>query len=147
MDNLVIQVHRHIENLKFLQVEIEQLYEAVGIKTSEAREKLLAYRDLKYQVERALDVVSENYKQALDLFQQSDTLLKKLKEIKVEHVMLSEAAVKRAEPESIVKLQQARKQLRILHGEIEKLKTEGLPSTSQQFENQSKCRQPAQLSI
>ena len=128
MGNLVLQVHRHIESLQILHVEIEQLYEAVGIKTTEAREKLLAYRALKQQTENALDTVSEDYEQALNLFQQSDALFEKLKEIKAEHIVLSEAAVKRAEPGSVAKLRQARKQLRVLHGEIEKLKAEGLPS-------------------
>ena len=128
MGNLALQVHRHIESLQILHVEIEQLYEAVGIKTTEAREKLLAYRALKQQAENALDTVSEDYEQALNLFQQSDVLFEKLKEIRAEHIALSEAAVKRAEPESIVKLQQARKQLRGLYGEIEKLKAEGLPA-------------------
>ena len=128
MGNLALQVHWHIESLQILHVEIEQLYEAVGIKTTEAREKLLAYRALKQQAENALDTVSEDYEQALNLFQQSDVLFEKLKEIRAEHIALSEAAVKRAEPESIVKLQQARKQLRGLYGEIEKLKAEGLPA-------------------
>ena len=128
MSNLVLQIHRHIESLQILHVEIEQLYEAVGIKTAEAKEKLLAYRALKQQTENALDTVSEDYEQALNLFQQSDALFEKLKDIKAEHIAISEAAVKRAEPESIVKLQHARKQLRVLHGEIEKLRTEGLPS-------------------
>lgn len=128
MGNLALQVHRHIENLQTLHVEIEQLYEAVGIKTTEAKEKLLAYRALKQKAENALDIVSEDYGQALNLFQQSDALFEKLKEIKAEHIVLSKAAVKRAEPSSVVKLQQARKQLRALHGQIKKLRAEGLQS-------------------
>ncbi len=128
MDNLALQVHRHIDSLQFLHIEIEQLHEEVGIKTTEAREKLLAYRALKQQAETALDTVSEDYEQALSLFRQSDALFEKLKEIKAEHIALSEAAVKRAEPESLVKLQQAREQLRGLHREIEQLKAEGLPA-------------------
>lgn len=128
MGNLALQIHRHIESLQILHVEIEQLYEAVGIKTSEAREKLMAYRVFKQQAENTLDTVSENYEQALNLFQQSDALFEKLKEIKAEHIVLSEAAVKRAEPESIVKLQQVRKQLRVLYKKIKKLRGEGLPS-------------------
>ena len=149
MGNLALQVHRHIESLQILHVEIEQLYEAVGIKTTEAREKLLAYRELKQQAENALDTVSEDYEQARNLFQQSDALFEKLKEIKAEHIALSETAIKRAEPESIVKLRRARKQLRGLHGEIEKLRAEGLPSAcghtfkSVEFKDHGRCRQPA----
>ena len=149
MGNLSLQIHRHIEGLQILHVEVEQLYEAVGIKTTEAREKLLAYRALKQQAETALDTVSDDYEQALSLFRQSDALLEKLKEIKAEHIALSEAAVKRAEPESIVKLQQAREQLRGLYGEVEKLREEGLPSAcghtfkSVEFKDHGRCRQPA----
>ena len=128
MGNLALQVHRHIESLQILHIEIEQLYEAVGIKTTEAKEKLLAYRVLKQKTEDALDTVSEDYQQALNLFQQSDALFEELKEIKAEHIALSEAAVKQAEPGSIVKLQQARKLFRGLYGEIKKLRAEGLPS-------------------
>lgn len=126
MGNLILQIHRHIENLQILHVEIEQLYEAVEIKTTEAKEKLLAYRELKQQTENALDIVSENYEEARSLFKQSDTLFEELKEIKTEHILLSEVAIKRAEPGSIVKLQQARKRLRVLHKEIEKLRAEDL---------------------
>jgi len=128
MSNLALQIRRHIEILQIQHIEIEQLYEAVGIKTTEVREKLLVYQSLKQQAESVLDTISEDYKQALNLFQQSDALFEKLKEIKAEHIALSEAAVKRAEPKLIVKLQQARKQLRGLYGEIKKLRAEGLPS-------------------
>lgn len=128
MDNLAIQICRHIRNLEFLHVEIVQVYEVVGIKTTEAREKLLAYRAYKQQAENALDIASEEFEQARNLFRQADNLLEKLKEIKAEHVALSEAAVKRAEPESIVKLKQARQQFREIYREIAKLKAEGLPA-------------------
>lgn len=128
MGNLALQVHRHIESLQFLHFGIKQLHEEVETKTTEAREKLLVYRELKQQAETVLDTVSENYDQARDLFRQADDLLEKLKEIKAEHVALSEAAVKRAEPESLVKLQQARKQLRGIYSEITKLKAESLPA-------------------
>ena len=149
MGNLVLQIHRHIESLQLLQVEIEQLYEAVEIKTTEAKEKLLAYQTLKQKAEDALDIVSGDYKSAVNLFQQSDALFEKLKEIKTEHIALSKAVVKRAEPSSIVKLQQARKQLRKLYREVEKLRAEGLPSAcghtfkSVEVEDHGRCRLPA----
>jgi len=108
-----LQIHRHTESLEGLRAEIDSLYEAVETQTAEAREKLLTYRKLKTRTESALDKAAAEYERARSLFGQAEALFEKLREIKTEHVKLSEIAIKRraAEPESIVKLQ-ARLRLR-----------------------------------
>ena len=121
-------IHRHIEALVRLQAEIDSLYEAVETQTAAAREKLLTYRKLKTPTESALDNAAGEYEQALSLFGQADALFEKLQEIKAEHVRLSEIAVKRAEPESVVKLQAVREQFKKVYSEIEKLRAEVLPA-------------------
>ncbi len=123
-----MRIVRHTEALQGLQVEIEQLYEAVEAKTAEAREKLLTYRKLKARTESALEDVAAGYEQAVSLFGQADTLFETLKEIRNEHFELSEIAVKRADPEAVLRLRQAREQLRKLYDEIQRLKAEALPA-------------------
>ena len=98
MANLALQIHRHTESLEGFQAEIDNVYAAVEMKTAEARNKLLSYRKLKAQTESALDNAAAEYELALDLFGQADALLEKLREIKDEHVRLSEIAIKEAEP-------------------------------------------------
>ena len=98
MENLSLQIHRHTESLEGFQAEIDSLYEAVETQTAAAREKLLTYRKLKTPTESALDNAAAEYELALDLFGQADALLEKLREIKDEHVRLSEIAIKEAEP-------------------------------------------------
>ena len=123
-----MRIVRHTEALQALRVEIDGLYEAVETKTGEAREKLLTYRTLKEQAERALDDVAAGYEQAQSLFGEADVLFRKLREIRDEHNRLSELAVQRSDAGSIVKLREAREQLRKLYEEIEKLKAESLPA-------------------
>lgn len=128
MGNLSLRIVRHTEAIQGLQLEIEQLYEAVETKTAEAREKLLTYRTLKEQTERTLDDVAAGYERAQSLFGEADALFEKLREIKDEHNRLSELAIERADAESVLKLREARAQLKRLYGEIEQIKAESLPA-------------------
>ncbi|HUV63501.1 MAG TPA: hypothetical protein VMW24_06350 [Sedimentisphaerales bacterium] len=128
MANLALAIHRHIEALVRLQAEIDGLYAAVETKSADARNKLLTYRKLKARTETALDAVAEQYDEAGRLLQGGDILARKLHEIKAEHVRLSELAVQQADPESILKLQAARRQGKQLYSQIEKLKAEALPA-------------------
>lgn len=114
--------------LEALQAEIDGLSEAVETKTGEDREKLLIYRMLKKQTECVLDDAGEDYQQALDLFRQGDILFQKLSQLKVDHVKLSEIAMKLADPEAVVRLQKARSQLQKLYIEIERLRAKALPT-------------------
>jgi len=128
MANLSLEIHRHTQALEGLRAEVDGLYEAVEIQTAEAREKLLTYRKLKMRTESALDKAAAEYERARSLFGQAEALFEKLREIKDEHVRLSALAVKQADPESIVKLQAARRQGKELYSEIEKLLADALPA-------------------
>lgn len=128
---MALRIAQHNENLQSLQVEIEQLYEAVKTKTYQAREKLSEYQRLKQLTETTLDCVSNNYTEALALFRQSDRLCEKLQTVKSEHIKLSKVVMNQAQtqPEQardlISKLKNAREQLRRLYQEIENLRSEG----------------------
>jgi chromosome segregation ATPase len=124
MKSLSITIRRHTEALAALRAQIDSISESVETKTAEAREKLLTYRTLKQQTENALDDVAAEYEQAQHLYRQADELLDKMKELRTEHVSLCRLAVKQAEPELVMKLQQAREQLKKLYEQIQRLRAE-----------------------
>lgn len=134
MENMSFQVEKHNQSLAGLQVEIEQLNEAVETRTSEAREKLSEYRELKHRAAAALQEVATGFQNAQALYGMGDKLMEKLKAVKVKHDALCKEAMSqaRAEPEKmqtvIEQLKDARAQLHKLYDEIENIRKENIPA-------------------
>ena len=127
-----MQIARHNENIESLQIQTEQLNEAVENRTSEARKGLLRYRELKHQAALALQEVATGYQNAQSLFRQGEKLMLKLKAVKVEHDQLCRDAIRQAQTQPdqakdlICRLKTAREQLRKLYDEIENIRAESL---------------------
>jgi exopolyphosphatase/pppGpp-phosphohydrolase len=111
----------HTETLERLQAETDCLVQMVEGITTEARELLVAYQELKQQAESVLDLASDKYENAEQLFCGANLLLKKLSRIRAEHIRLSQLAVRQGDESGIMGLRDTRRTLVKLYEEIQLL--------------------------
>ena len=133
-NNMLNQIAQHDRDIEGLKFEIEQLNEAVESKTSEAKELLLRYRELKHLAALALQEVADGYRKAQSCFKKSDRLAYTYNRIKREHLALCESvlALEENEPDQaeplIEKLQASRLQLKEIYKILDSMQKEIEPA-------------------
>jgi hypothetical protein len=140
-DIMLKRIEKHTENLAILQVETENLFDAVEEQTGEAKEKLTRYQELKRQAKAILEEVSKKYFQARSIFRMGDKLLEKLSIIRTnqdkllkEVIQLKRSGSKDAEI-MLDKLEEARAQINDLVEQVEAIKNESIINDDEDLED------------